>query len=76
MDAKILSKLNKQVVRSFPELANVKPKVSAQSKSADAGTYLVTYKGKANLPGGRSIERIVRVVADGRGHILKMTTSR
>jgi hypothetical protein len=76
MDAKILSRLNKEVRKSFPELANVKPKVSAQSKSVSDSTYLLTYKGKAQLPGGRSIERIVRVVADSRGRILKMTTSR
>ena len=76
MDTKILSKLNKEVGRSFPELANVKPKISAQSKSAKEGTYLVTYKGKAQLPDGRTIDRIVRVVADSRGRILKMTTSR
>jgi hypothetical protein len=76
MDAKILSKLNKQVIKSFPELAHVRPKISAQSKSVEDETYLLTYKSKASLPGGRSMERIVRVVADSRGRILKMTTSR
>jgi len=76
MDAKIIAKLTKQVARSFPELANARPKVSAQSKSADDGTYLLTYKGKVPLPGGGSIDRIVRVVADSRGRILKLTTSR
>jgi hypothetical protein len=76
MDAKTLSRLNKEVRKSFPEMARVKPKVSAQSKSMDDGTFLLTYKGKAQLPGGKSIERIVRVVADSRGRILKITTSR
>jgi hypothetical protein len=76
MDAKLVTKLNKEVGRSFPELANVKPKISAQSKSAQDSTYLLTYKGKALLPDGRKIDRIVRVVADSRGRILKMTPSR
>jgi hypothetical protein len=76
MDSKTLSRLNKEIRKSFPEMANVKPKVSAQSKSPTDGTYLLTYKGKAQLPGGKNIDRIVRVVADNRGRILKITTSR
>ena len=36
--------------------------------------FLLTYKGKVELPGGRKISRIVRVVADERGRIIKMST--
>jgi hypothetical protein len=57
-------------------MARVHPKVSQQGKNKDNTTYLLTYSGSAELPGGRKINRIVRVVADERGRILKMTTSR
>ncbi len=76
MDSKTLGVLNKAVRRSFPEMANVRPKVSQQGKDQDNPTYLLTYSGAAEAPGGRTIKRIVRVVADGRGRIIKMTTSR
>lgn len=38
--------------------------------------YLLTFKGKADLPGGRKISRVVRIVADERGRILKLSTSK
>jgi len=76
VDSKTLGTLNKAVRKSFPEMARVRPKVSQQGKNEDNLTYLLTYSGSAELPGGRKIKRIVRVVADERGRILKMTTSR
>lgn len=76
MDAKTLGALNKTVRRSFPEMAHVRPRVSQQNEDKDNPTFLLTYSGSADAPGGRKIKRIVRVVADGRGRIIKMTTSR
>jgi hypothetical protein len=72
-----ISKVKKEVSRKFPEMAGVKPTVRKQEmeKSRDE-QYLLTFKGKADLPGGRKISRVVRVVADERGRILKLSTSK
>jgi hypothetical protein len=81
MDAKLLKSISSQVYRHFPEVKGSHPKIqlqsSPQAKSAMASsTYLITYRGSATAPNGKSIPRIVRVVANDQGKILKMTTSR
>ncbi len=38
--------------------------------------YVVTFKGAAELPNGKSMKRIVRVVADENGDVVRMSTSR
>ena len=81
MDAKLLKSISAQVYRRFPELQGSSPKVqpqaALQAKSAAASsTFLITYHGSAAAPNGKSISRIVRVVANAQGKILKITTSR
>jgi hypothetical protein len=75
MEKGTVQKVSRQVVRTFPEMDGVAPTVRTQP-GGDAEQYLLTYKGKAALPGGKSLTRIVRVVADGRGRILRISTSR
>ena len=81
MDAKLVNSISSQIYRRFPEVSGSEPKVQRQSGSdtkgtSDSATYLLTYRGKAITSDGKSISRLVRVVADGRGKILKVTTSR
>ncbi len=68
-------KIEKKIYRQFPEVAGKRPKVT-QQKSAHSSNYLLTFNGLAEGPGGRSFKRTVRVVADERGQILKVSTSR
>ena len=75
MEKGTIQKVSRQVVRTFPEMDGISPTVRAQA-GGGAGQYLLTYKGKAALPGGKSLTRIVRVVADDRGRILRISTSR
>ena len=75
MKQKAKSKINRQVSRSFPEMKGINPKVKHEGKNGDQ-RYLLIYTGQAELPGGKHIKRIVRVVADERGSILRMSTSR
>lgn len=75
MNSKVKSKISRQVAKSFPEMKGIKPSVKNEGRGDDQ-QYLLIYKGKAELPGGRSINRIVRVIADERGSILRMSTSR
>ncbi len=77
----------KQVYRQFPEMKDAKPLVQnptdgKQAKLPGAAApaagqhFLLTFKGQALGPGGRPIARIVRVVADGRGQVIKISTSK
>jgi hypothetical protein len=71
-----ISKVKKEVRNQFPEMAGVKPSIRKQEMRDGDEQYLLTFKGKADLPGGRKISRVVRVVADERGRILKLSTSK
>lgn len=81
MDPKYIKSISNQVYRRFPELDGSKPKVRLQSapkakSTPPAPKYLLTYQGKAKSPTGKTILRLVRVIADTKGKILKITTSR
>jgi hypothetical protein len=70
----------RQVYRQFPEIKDARPQVQdqagAKAPGADGSRFVLTFKGKGQGPGGQSILRIVRVVADERGKVLKISTSR
>jgi hypothetical protein len=77
MDRSMISKISQQVSRQFPEMSGVNPTVQSQKGSAKSGQcYVLTYKGKADLPGGRVMKRIVRVVVDDQGQIIRISTSK
>jgi hypothetical protein len=81
MDPRYIQSISKQVYKRFPDLEGNRPKVQLQTgphaKSLPSGpNYLLTYKGKAHSPDGKTISRFVRVIADATGKILKITTSR
>ena len=79
MNDKYLKSISSKVSRQFPEVAKSKPKVqrqSGQESKSSSSTYLITYRGKAKTADGKSINRIVRVTANDRGKIIKITTSR
>lgn len=75
MNSNSIRQIEKQIYRQFPEVAGKRPKVT-QQKSAQASNYLLTFNGQVDAPGGGSFKRTVRVVANERGQILKVTTSR
>ena len=70
----------RQVYRQFPEVRDARPQVQnqagAKTPGMDSSRFVLTFKGKGQGPGGQSIVRIVRVVADDRGKVLKISTSR
>jgi hypothetical protein len=68
---------------SFRRLQVCKPKVRQRPPSGKAAppngspeTYLLTFQGKADIGQGKSMPRLVRVVANQQGKILKISTSR
>jgi hypothetical protein len=72
--------ITRQVYRQFPEVRDARPTVQnqqgAKAPASAAGRYLLTYRGRGAGPSGQTILRIVRVVADDRGKVLKISTSR
>ncbi len=81
MEPKLIKSISKEVYRRFPDLEGKQPKVrlqpTPQAKSiSTASKYLLTYQGKAKSADGKTIHRLVRVIADAHGKILKITTSR
>ena len=75
MDKQTISKVSKNVYRSFPELEGKSPQVRTQ-KSPGGDTFILVYKGSATRPDGKRIPRNVRVVTNAAGKILRMSTSR
>jgi hypothetical protein len=72
-----LDKVSRKVTRQFPEMKSVHPTVRSQSKSGDRKEeFLLVYKGNVELPGGRKMSRVVRVVADEKGNVVRMSTSK
>ena len=76
-----IDSISRQIYSQFPEVRNAPPMVQnrAGAKSARIGgtdQYVLTFRGSGQGPSGRTINRIVRVVADDRGKVLKVSTSR
>ena len=75
-----IASITSQVYQQFPEIKGTPPAVhsqaSAKTPGAPDGRFVLTYRGRGAGVGGHSILRIVRVVADERGQVLKISTSR
>jgi hypothetical protein len=71
----LLRPARQRLAREFPELAGASAQVTPQGSGGNA-RYLVVFRGQVAVPGGRRLERIVRATVDGRGKILKWSTSR
>jgi hypothetical protein len=81
MDKKIINKISKTVYQQFPEMQGSQPRVRSnygpQAKSIKTKpTVLLTYRTMAKNPNGQKIPRQVRVVANEKGKILRISTSR
>ena len=75
MNPKQVKSISSQISRKFPELSRTRPKIT-QQKSARSSNFLLTFAGQAEGPGGKRINRIVRVVASDSGKIIKVSTSK
>jgi len=77
MDPKLIEKISRKVFTQFPELKGSKPKIKqSKSLSSQPSNYVLTYNIISKDIQGHKIPRHVRVVADSKGKILKMSTSR
>ncbi len=80
LSASQIEAITRQVYRQFPEVREARPAVQSQPGAKAVGAasehFVLTFRGRGQGPGGKSIARIVRVVADDGGKILKISTSR
>ncbi len=77
LEKKAIDKVAKEVSRRFPELAGTRARVEpAKEDRKGQANFLLTFHGRVLLPGGKSMPRVVRVIADASGKILKLTTSK
>ena len=77
MDHLALKKVTRKVGRQFPELKDAQPTIKRQVIEGNGkDRYVLTFKGNVELPGGRTIKRIVRVIADSSGNVIRMSTSK
>ncbi len=75
MDPDAIERVTREVVRTYAEMRGVSPTVRREPQ-APRYQYVLTYKTKVDLPGGKTMSRIVRVTADERGRVQRISTSR
>jgi hypothetical protein len=79
LSSRQIDSIARQVYCRFPDLKGARPAVQPQAGAKIAGAdarFLLTFKANGQSPGGQAIQRIVRVVADAQGKVLKISTSR
>ena len=74
MNNSVVEQISSKVYQQFPETTGVKPQIKTQK--GDPGVYLLLFKTEARMATGRKLKRVVRVVADDSGQVLKMSTSK
>jgi len=75
MDAKTLGQVCEQVYRKYPEVQGVRPKLQPLSKGP-VSQHVLIFSSHATSSSGQNIPRVVRVVVNGEGKIVKMSTSK
>ena len=75
MQPKLIDKISQEVYEKHPDLKDVKPKIAPREGENSSDTLLIFQK-KISGPGGKKINRIVRAVADEKGKIKKISTSK
>ena len=81
VDAKYVARAKRAVRREFPEMAGAEPTVAtrkghSKSPSGADTRYIMTFKKRVPLPGGKSIARTVRITMNQAGKIVKLTSSK
>lgn len=81
MSKKHIAKAKEIVRRKFPEMAGTEPTVStrkARSKGGEGSEilYLFTFQKRILLEDGGHLMRVVRVIMDQKGKIIKFTSSK
>lgn len=81
MNKRTIKKISKTIYKQFPEMNGCAPKIEknekAQAKSlGPVQSFILTYNTIGLDPVGREVHRQVRVTANGKGKILRISTIR
>jgi hypothetical protein len=74
MGSDMIELICNQVYSQFPDLKDVKP-ITQKMAGPGIGNILVIFKGSTKTASGKTLPRVVRVVATESGKVIKMTTS-
>jgi hypothetical protein len=66
----VVEKINQRVYHDYPEMAGSRPSVNQDGKRCT-----LVYKAKVQTPAG-SMSRVVRVIADENGKVVRISTSK
>jgi hypothetical protein len=70
IESSTVEKINQRVYREYPEMRGARPSITPSGKG-----YTLVYKATAHTPAG-PIARVVRVIADERGKVSRLSTSK
>jgi hypothetical protein len=70
LDSSTVEKISQRVYREYPEMRGARPSVASSGKG-----YTLVYKATAQTPAG-PLARVVRVLADERGKVTRLSTSK
>jgi hypothetical protein len=80
LDQKYIARAKKAAREAFPEMAGVEPSVSTRKTHGKGGIgmplHVLTFQKSVSLPDGGHMARVVRVTMDGRGEIVKLSSSK
>jgi hypothetical protein len=76
LPSQLVERISARVYREYPELSGARPSISPQSGAGGRAQYALVYRGKARTQSGALLPRQVRVLADERGQILRISTSK
>lgn len=72
MEKELIDRVNREIYQKFPNLAGKSPRIIRQPDDK----FLLIYNASSELPGGKAITQVIRVVCDSDGEISKITSSR
>jgi hypothetical protein len=72
MCKEITDNVNREIYKKFPNIAGISPKIIRQP----GDKFLLIYNASGELPGGKVINQVIRVVCDSNGEVTKITSSR
>lgn len=72
MDRQTYNQICSQIYKKYPALKNSKPELKSQPN----GDMLLIFGAKQKTANGHSLSTVLRVVADEKGHIKKISSSK
>jgi len=72
MNKQVIEKVCNEVYRQFPQYEGIPPEIKTQPND----THLLIFQSSGEIANQKSIQFSIRVLMDGKGEILKITSSR